>query len=242
MKLSDLLIEDLVKELAGEDTIELVRILMFKKNVSEFKLAEDLKINVNRVRNMLYRLASHNLVSSIRKKDRQKGWYIYYWTFNLKHARSLLVHLRKKRVEGLKELLEKKKREENYFTCSNRCIIMNTEDAMENQFRCPECGKLLEQKSSVEDVKEIEDKIKKLESDLKVKWEEIPELEEEEKIKILKKKKIKKKRKRKVIKKVKRKKEAKKKLRKKPRKKIRKKKKPFKKKSRKKISKRKKKR
>ena len=77
--------ETVVGDVVGADVISLVRSLKNKKNVSEFKIAETLKQEVNITRNMLYRLYDANLVTFIRKKDKVKGWYIYYWTFNPKH-------------------------------------------------------------------------------------------------------------------------------------------------------------
>ena len=77
-------VADLVEEIAGKDVIELVELIKGKEHVSEFKIADKLGVTVNQVRNMLYRLYSYNLVSFIRKKDKKKGWYIYYWTFDQK--------------------------------------------------------------------------------------------------------------------------------------------------------------
>ena len=63
MKLSNKIIEEVVSEVAGEDVVPLVKALKNRKNVSEFKLAENIKEEVNRTRNMLYRLYDANLVS-----------------------------------------------------------------------------------------------------------------------------------------------------------------------------------
>ncbi|MBW2995229.1 hypothetical protein KY312_02665, partial [Candidatus Woesearchaeota archaeon] len=81
MRMTNKLVEKVVMDTAGEDTLPLVIELKNKKNYSEFKLAENLKVEVNQVRNMLYRLLKYNLVTFIRRKDKRKGWYIYYWTF-----------------------------------------------------------------------------------------------------------------------------------------------------------------
>ena len=84
---------DLVIEIAGPEVVALVELLYGKENVSEFKLADKLELTVNQARNMLYKLHSHNLVSFIRKKDKRKGWYIYYWTLDLRRMLVFLVSL-----------------------------------------------------------------------------------------------------------------------------------------------------
>ena len=116
MKLSNKIIEAVVSEVAGEDVVPLVKALKDKKNISEFKLAEDIKQEINITRNMLYRLYDANLVSFMRKKDKQKGWYIYYWTFNPKRIKDLSETLKKQRLEKLKDRLEREN-SSDFFTC-----------------------------------------------------------------------------------------------------------------------------
>ena len=69
MTMSQELINRLVAQVAGEDTVKLVETLMeLGENTSEFILAEKLEMPINHVRNMLYRLQENNLVTSFRKK------------------------------------------------------------------------------------------------------------------------------------------------------------------------------
>jgi transcription initiation factor IIE alpha subunit len=77
MRITNKIIEGVVSEVAGEEVIPLVKYLKDKKNISEFKIAQVLKSEVNATRNMLDRLYRSNLGSFIRKKDKKKGWYIY---------------------------------------------------------------------------------------------------------------------------------------------------------------------
>lgn len=164
MKLSNKLIEAVVSEVAGEDVIPLVKALRNKTNVSEFKLAENIKEEINITRNMLYRLLDANLVSFMRKKDKQKGWYIYYWTFNPNRVKDLSQKLKEKRLEKLKERIEREKNGD-FFTCKNQCIRLDFEQSTDFQFKCPECGELLDLEDNKEKIKEIEKEIKKLEKE-----------------------------------------------------------------------------
>jgi len=168
MRLSNKIIEEVVSEVAGEDVLPLVKILKNRKNVSEFKLAESIKQEVNATRNMLYRLYDYNLVSFIRKKDKQKGWYIYYWTFDLKRIKYLVVDLKKKRLEKLKERIEREKSSQ-FYSCQSKCIRLDFDQAMEFEFKCPECGELISQEDNSENIKKIEDEIKEIEKELKTK-------------------------------------------------------------------------
>jgi len=142
VKISNQVIEDVVREVSGDNVIPLVKLLKNKTNVSEFVLAEKLEIEINSVRNMLYRLYQANLVSSIRRKDKKKGWYIYYWTFNAKRIKYLLIDIYKKRVERLTDKL-KLEEGHQFFICPNKCVRMEFENATDFEFKCPECGELM---------------------------------------------------------------------------------------------------
>lgn len=166
MKLSDMEIEDIASKVAGEDVIRLIKALKNKKNVSEFTLADSIKKEINLTRNMLYRLYDSNLVSFIRKKDKRKGWYIYYWTFNTDRIKYLAKQIKKQRLEQLKERLDREK-SSSFFTCKNQCIRLNFEQATDFEFKCPECGDLLDQVDNTQKKAELEKEIKKLEKELK---------------------------------------------------------------------------
>jgi len=168
MKLSNKLIDEVISEVAGEDVLPLVKNLKNKKNVSEFLLAQNIKQEINKTRNMLYRLYNFNLVSFIRKKDKQKGWYIYYWTFNPKMIKYLSKTTKEKKLAKLKERIEREK-SSDFFACDSQCIRLDFEQSTDFEFKCPECGSLLNQEDNREKIKDIEKKIKSLEKELKKK-------------------------------------------------------------------------
>jgi len=165
MKVINEQVEGLVKELSGEESIKVFRLLKNRRNVSEFKLAEKLDITVNAVRNLLYKMNEYNLVTSIRKKDKKKGWYIYYWTFNVKRAKDLLVDTNKRKLTDLKHKLDKQQ-STSYFVCSNECIRLTLEETMENNFKCTECGSLMLEEAQISDTDTINEEITNLEQQL----------------------------------------------------------------------------
>ena len=77
-KLSGFL-QEVSNDIAGKQAEEMVPLLFNKKHVNEFIIAKKLNITVNQVRNLLYKLSDHGIVSYIRKKDKRKGWYTYFW-------------------------------------------------------------------------------------------------------------------------------------------------------------------
>ncbi|MEA3378651.1 MAG: hypothetical protein U9Q69_03335 [Nanoarchaeota archaeon] len=165
MRLTNKQITELISNIAGEDVPPLISILKGKKNISEFKLADELNITVNQMRNMLYRLHEYNLVYFNRKKDKKKGWYIYYWTLNLKNTKEVLVDFKKKQLQEFKARLEREN-QSMFYVCPNRCMRYDSDNAMENDFKCEECGELIRQQDNSKTITNIKARIEDMEKEI----------------------------------------------------------------------------
>ena len=165
MRMSKQLLTKTTAEAVGEDAVELVYYLKNKEHISEFKIAEDLKIDIHQVRNILYRLNSKHLAVYIRKKDRQKGWYISYWTLNEKRFKEVFEKLQIDRLENLKVKLHKEQEyREGLYICPNLCTRMNFENAMELNYKCPECGKILNPQDNSRTIEHLKTMIAEMEA------------------------------------------------------------------------------
>ncbi len=163
MKMSREKLDQLAMQVGGENALNIVRFLLTNgENISEFLIAEKLKIEINTIRKTLYILQENNLVHSMRKKDKRKGWYIYYWTFDELEAGLLINKLKSERIKNLKKRLEKET-ETTYYKCEKSCIRMNYEHAMNSNFTCPECSRILNAADNSKQVKVIKEEIESLE-------------------------------------------------------------------------------
>ncbi|HLC88765.1 MAG TPA: hypothetical protein VJG49_01890, partial [Candidatus Nanoarchaeia archaeon] len=106
MRLTLKKIEEIMTSLIGEPGLPLIRELYGKENVSEFDLASRTKKDIKVIRKLLYILYNNNLVSFIRKKDKQKGWYIYYWTLLPEGIKYMYIKKKKELVVSLQEKIE----------------------------------------------------------------------------------------------------------------------------------------
>ena len=167
MKATGKVVDEVISEVAGEDVLPLVKALRNKSNVSEFKLADSIRKEINLTRNMLYRLYDNNLVSFIRKKDKKKGWYIYYWTFNQKRIKDLIKDIKKQRYERLAERLNREKATQ-FYACANKCVRLDFGQSHDFGFKCPECGLLLDLEDNAPKIKELQSELLRLEKELKV--------------------------------------------------------------------------
>jgi len=95
------LLKEIVSSVGGKQGEELIDLLDGKKYINEFLIAKKLDITINQARNILYKLADLRLVSSIRKKDKRKGWYTYFWKIEILRSLSFLREEISKKIEQL---------------------------------------------------------------------------------------------------------------------------------------------
>ena len=156
-------INQLAMQIGGELGTQVVEILLDQgDNTSEFLIAEKLEVKINVIRKTLYMLQDANLVNSMRKKDKKKGWYIYYWTFDEIQANGLINKMREMRISNLKKRLNA---EQNisYYTCKKQCIRTTLERALESDFTCLECEKVMHEVDNSKKVKLIKEELSFLE-------------------------------------------------------------------------------
>jgi len=165
MKIKQKYIEDMIFNISGNEGLAIYRILKNKQNINEFDIAAKLKLTINQIRNLIYKFEKYNLVSSTRKKDRKKGWYIYFFTFNEKEAEKVVLKLKEQRIKKLENLFELETAHE-FYACPNQCIRMTLENAMENNFMCHECNSLLQPEKKDKNTAKVKKDLEMLKKEL----------------------------------------------------------------------------
>ncbi len=156
------ILKNIVSTIAGQASVGIVDLLYGKKNVNEFLIAKKLKLNINQARNILYKLSDEGLVSFVGKKDKKNGgWYTYYWTLNigksLVRARDILAN----EIQAANDSIVTLKRE-TFYVCPSCHTEFNEENALLNNFTCPECGEVLQLRDGNPLILEAEKKIERL--------------------------------------------------------------------------------
>ena len=158
-------ITEVVKAAAGEDAIKLVRIMANGRNVSEFRIVRSTRLDIQRVRNLLYKLHSSNLADYKRVKDNAKGIYVSYWTFNKAIVNELFSRLHQEKLQRFRERLEVETGNINgFFICPAACSRADFIKAEQQNFRCAECGQLLAQDDNTRTIDVLREKIREMEA------------------------------------------------------------------------------
>ena len=158
-------IAEVVRAAAGEDAIKLVKIMASGRNVSEFRIVKSTRLDIQKVRNLLYRLHSSNLADYKRVKDNKKGTYVSYWTFNKAMVEELFSKLHQEKLQRFRERLDVETSNLNgFFICPAACTRADFARAEQQRFRCEECGQLLGQDDNTRTIDVLRERIREMEA------------------------------------------------------------------------------
>ena len=160
-------LKSIVEKLVNKQSSPIIDLLVDKKNVNEFLIAKKLKLTINQTRNILYKLSDYGLVSFVRKKDKRKGWYIYFWTLNVYQSLKLLEENLRKELASLEQQL-KNRLEKRYYVCNTCSLEINEETALLNNYICPECEEVYQLSRNTEFISELEKSISKVKRELEM--------------------------------------------------------------------------
>ena len=160
-------LKSIVENLINKQATPIIDLLIGKKHVNEFLIAKKLGLTINQTRNILYKLSDFGLVSFIRKKDRRKGWYIYFWTLNIFQSLNLLEQNLKDELIKLENQLKERK-EKRYYYCKTCSIEVTEEAALLNNFICSECEQVYDLSNNQQVIENLEKNIIKLKKDIQL--------------------------------------------------------------------------
>ncbi len=153
-----------LKELLEEEGLDVIQYMSDSKVVDE-EIAEHTGLKLNTVRKILYKLYDHRLASYVRTKDKEIGWYIYTWSLDIGRVFEIL-QARKKKV--LEELNKRLMFEQNhvFFHCKSDNSKVPFDMASKNEFKCPQCGEILDYMDNQQNIVSLQHEISRLEREI----------------------------------------------------------------------------
>jgi len=165
------LLKEIIVSIAGKSAEEIVDLLDGKKYINEFIVAKKLNLTINQTRNILYKISDQGLVSFIRKKDKRKGWYTYFWKIEIMKSLEFLKGNILKKMEQVNHQIKSRETKE-FYVCETCNIEFSEESALVHNFVCNECGKIVVRKDNSFTIKEYNKEIDKLKKELELVEEE----------------------------------------------------------------------
>ncbi len=157
---------ELAMDMGGEEAVEVIKALEKKGEATDEELAETTEIRVNTVRKVLYMLYDQGLAEFKRIRDKETGWYYYYWHLDTKRLPEILRSKKMAELKKLKEMLEEETSEIYYWCSTPGHPKLTFDEAMEYEFQCPICGEMLMQYDNTQIVEELKQRIEELEMEL----------------------------------------------------------------------------
>jgi transcription initiation factor TFIIE subunit alpha len=165
MRLTKKLISEVVSNAVGIEAVDMALYLKGKTDVSELVVAKDMNMTIQEARAMLYKLYEANLTRFERKRDKHKGWHISHWDFLDDNIIKLYKSQQMDKISSLKNRLSREQKNE-FYMCNHACSRVEFEKAVELNFKCPECGVLMNPVDNRRTIEVINSKLKELESSL----------------------------------------------------------------------------
>lgn len=163
-------INEKLSPMLDENGFKLIRVLMEKRKMSEFKLSEVIGIKVNKIRSILYKLQSKKIVEFSKRRDKRKGWYIYTWELKPRNIVLAVIKDLKSDIDILEKKYHVRQEGKEFFSCNECGIQTNMLKALETNYLCPYCESPMKvvdvegiKKDIVGEIDKIKDKINSIE-------------------------------------------------------------------------------
>jgi transcription initiation factor TFIIE subunit alpha len=133
-------VNSVIGDLDAEIDMSVVSLLKDDEEITDEYISQKTGLKLNLVRKILYKLYDNHIASYRRERDKNTGWYIYYWRLNPKKIYDV-VNRRKMSVLKVLEDRLKYEREHQFYQCEkDENVRLTFEEAMEALFKCPHCG------------------------------------------------------------------------------------------------------
>jgi transcription initiation factor TFIIE subunit alpha len=161
---SDVLVR-LINLLCGEDAVKVVKVLLNESEAVDELIAEKTSMRLNQVRRILYDLLDKHIVTYRREVDEEKGYFLYFWSLNKEGLREIVRERKRLVLNRLRERLQYEE-QKVFFICPNGCgDRVPFEKAMDQQFKCLQCGAMLQSFDNQRMIEKLRAKIEALEKD-----------------------------------------------------------------------------
>ena len=155
-----------VRVISGEDAVKIIKALSQADEMTEEEIVAKTGVRLNDVRKILYKLYEHSLVGLRRIRDKNTGWFIFYWRIRMDQLEGFIISQKKRILEKLEMRLEYERSHDFYYCYTPGCKRVTFEEATEYIFRCPTCNKPLNHYDNSKIIEALLKKIEQIKSEL----------------------------------------------------------------------------
>ena len=153
--------------IGGDEYLKVARSLLKAEDATDEEIASSTGLRINMVRKVLYELFGKALITGIRVKDERKGWFVYRWRSRRDEVENFIENQKKKISERLQQRLDFENLSDFYHCGNDDCSRVTFEDALEQFFKCPSCGQIVNLKKNDKAKKAFAYKIDHIHKDMR---------------------------------------------------------------------------
>lgn len=154
-------VNKLLEEIVGHDGVLVLKACDLKKGTTDEGIAKKTNLSLSIIRSQLNQLHYKGLIRYHREKNAETNWYTYTWFANMDKINEVISGEWSNYLDKLEKQLDY---ESNYifYSCGDGCGKLAFELASEYDFKCPDCGKELQNIDNKVKIKELVGEIKEV--------------------------------------------------------------------------------
>ena len=152
--------------IGGDEYLKVARSLIKAQDATDEEIASYTGLRINMVRKVLYDLFGKALITGVRVKDERKGWFVYRWRSRRDEVENFIENQKKKIAERLQQRLDYENSSQFYHCGNDDCQRQTFESSLEESFKCPSCGEILDLKKNEKSKKAFAKKIDQIKKDM----------------------------------------------------------------------------
>ena len=153
--------------IGGDEYLKVARSLLKAQDATDEEIASSTGLRINMVRKILYDLFGKALITGIRVKDERKGWFVYRWRSRKDEVENFIEAQKKKISDRLQQRLDYENSSQFYHCGNDDCLRVTFEEGLEQFFKCPSCGLVLNLKKNEKAKKSFSNKIDEMKKDMR---------------------------------------------------------------------------
>ena len=152
--------------IGGDEYLKVARSLIKAQDATDEEIASYTGLRINMARKVLYDLFGKALITGVRVKDERKGWFVYRWRSRRDEVENFIENQKKKIAERLQQRVDYENSSQFYHCGNDDCQRQTFESSLEESFKCPSCGKILDLKKNEKAKKAFAKKIDQIKKDM----------------------------------------------------------------------------
>ena len=152
--------------IGGDEYLKVARSLIKAQDATDEEIASYTGLRINMVRKVLYDLFGKALITGVRVKDERKGWFVYRWRSRRDEVENFIENQKKKIAERLQQRLDYENSSQFNHCGNDDCQRQTFESSLEESFKCPSCGEILDLKKNEKAKKAFAKKIDQIKKDM----------------------------------------------------------------------------